>query len=995
MRKQTLRSGFGHYTLNPIPYTLILLLCLTGTGRAQEQKLFDSLHARLSYAHSDTEKSDILRALSVALEETDTSAASNYAAQSFEYARAARDEGRMAYFDLFMGKRFSQAGRYDSARVRLMAVLKRAETAQDTDLLVRAYSQLGWNDMEIGEYREALDYHLRAQDLAVRSHDSVALGLAYNSLGCLFIDQKDRANALMYLSKSLFCAKRTGDLRTQAAVLNNIGLNYADTNASPNGIHSSLDTALSNFRRSADLYETLDDRVQRARVLGNIGAVFEREGTLDSALYYYRQSVVLHDNSDASSTYTAGAYASLGNFFLSVRRNDSAFYYLNRAKDIDERAGARRGLYDRYMSLAKAYAQTGDFKQAYEYLDKGTALHDSLFNGDKSRILADMEGKYQSSKKEAEIATQGEELSRQRLITYAIILVAIALSIISVLIYRSDRHKQRANEELARAKDRAEASERLEKQFLANMSHEIRTPMNAVLGMTRLLLETELVQKQRDYLEAIAASADNLLVIINDILDLSKLQAGKMEFERAPFRLREVTNHVMEIMRFKAEAKGLKLIIDIDESAPDVVIGDSTRLNQILVNLMGNAIKFTEQGSVTLAASATAMGPVVGQDHTMVVRFAVRDTGIGISKEKIHTIFESFSQAETETTRKYGGTGLGLTISRTLVELQGGAISVQSEFGHGSEFSFTTPYEVASEEALVHGEATAQRVSDAIDPASLSGINILLVEDNEYNQIVLADTLRNVIGEMSLEIANNGREAITLVERFGFDLVLMDVQMPEMDGIEATKHIRTHLPRSKRDVPIIALTASVIKSEIDRCFAAGMNDYVPKPFRRDELLSVLVKYYKKKAPAHVEVPKGPEKATRLTQGGNNGKVNAMNETTPVAGPPTTDLATLREITGGDDAQLKKYIRMFLDGVPPQLETIRIAIDASDFAAVKRQIHAMKPHLKFMGMKHAAGFAESLEQHCAEGAPDAERVKREFAAVNTDCLRAFEELRAKL
>ncbi|MDP4198369.1 MAG: ATP-binding protein [Bacteroidota bacterium] len=977
---------------------ICLLLFLVSTSRAQEQKLFDSLHARLAYARSDAEKSDILRALSVALEETDTSATLGYATQSYEYARAARDQARMARFDLFMGKRFSQQGRYDSARPRLMMAMKQAEEAKDTDLWVRTYSQLGWNDMEIGDFREALDFHLRALDLAVHSRDSVAIGLAYNSLGCLAIDQKERSSALNYLGRALAFSRHTGDLRTQAAVYNNIGLNYADSNAGRNSMAGGLDTALSNFRRSGDLYEKLDDRVQRARVLGNIGAVFERKGTLDSALYYYRQSISLHENSDASSTYTAGAYASLGNLFLSVRRNDSAFYYLNLAREIDERAGAKRGLYDRYLSLAKAYAQVGDFKQAYAFLDKGAALHDSLFNGDKSRILADMEGKYQSSKKEAELSTQREELSRQRWITYAIILVAIALSIISILIYRSDRQKQRANEELARAKDRAEASELLEKQFLANMSHEIRTPMNAVLGMTRLLLETDLVQKQRDYLEAIAASADNLLVIINDILDLSKLQAGKMEFERVPFRLRDVTGHVLEMMRFKAEAKGLKLVAEIDESAPEVVIGDSTRLNQILVNLMGNAIKFTDHGTVTLTASASA----VGLDNRMTVRFAVRDTGIGISKEKQHAIFDSFSQADSETTRKYGGTGLGLTISRTLVELQGGTIGVTSELGHGSEFAFTTPYDVTSEEAL-NGEARATRAAEVIDPALLRGIHILLVEDNEYNQIVLADTLRNVIGEVALEIANNGREAIALVERFGFDLVLMDVQMPEMDGIEATKHIRARLPRSKKDVPIIALTASVIKSEIDRCFAAGMNDYVPKPFKRDELLRVLVKYFKRSSvpspAAAAPIANGhadeAREAVTLSGGAQPTPMrNGMNDMQPAAGPALTDLSTLRDITGGDENQLKKYIKMFLDGVPPQLESIRVALEANDFAATKRQIHAMKPHLKFMGMKHTAGFAESIEQLCAD-AKDPDRVKREFVAVQTDCARAFEELRAKL
>ena len=986
-----------HFRAIALPLLLILAALTSSNVLAQDQQVFDSLHARLAYAKSDTERSDVLRSLAQALEETDTSAAHNYAEQAYQYARAAKDLSRMAKYDLFVGRLFSRGGQYESAREHLLAVLTQAEKARDTDLLVKAYSQLGWNDMEIGEFREALDYHLRALDLAQRSRDSIAIGLSYNGLGCLAIDQRDRTAALLYLTNALSYSRRTGDVRTQAAVYNNIGLNYADSTGNAKDVRSSLDTALLNFRRSAELYQNLEDKVQLARVIGNVGAVFERKNTLDSALYYYRVSIALHEVSDASSTYTAGAYESLGNLFLSVRQKDSAFSYLNRAKEIDERAGAKRGLYARYLSLARAYAQTGDFKSAYDYFNRGTALHDSIFSADKSRILADIEAKYQTTKKEAELSSQRETIGRQRLITYAFILFAIAASVIAVLMYRSDRHKQRINEELARAKDRAETSERLEKQFLANMSHEIRTPMNAILGMTRLLLETELATKQRDYLEAIAASADNLLVIINDILDLSKLQAGKMEFERTPFRLRDVTTHVMEMMRFKAEAKGIHLISKIEETAPEVVVGDSTRLNQIIVNLMGNAIKFTDKGSVTLTATATA---IPGEEKKMMVRIGIRDTGIGIAADKMRTIFDSFSQAETETTRKYGGTGLGLTISRTLVELQGGHIAVESQLGEGSEFSFTIPCEVAAEEALGGQSRARSDAAEALDASRLSGINILLVEDNEYNQIVLADTLRAVIGDMSLEIANNGLEAVTLVERFGFDLVLMDVQMPEMDGIEATKHIRTKLPRTKRDVPIIALTASVIKTELDRCIAAGMNDYVPKPFKRDELLRVLIRYYHQKTPApkpavaadNAAIEDAVSKAKELPN--DPSVLSTITNMQPASGPPATDLTALNDITGGDETLLKKYIKMFIDGVPPQLASIRASLDASDFAGVKRQIHAMKPHLKFMGMKSAAGFAESIEQLCAEE-KEPERVHREFAAVESDCHRAFEELRAQL
>ncbi len=776
-----------------------------------------------------------------------------------------------------------------------------------------------------------------------------------------------------------------------AAIYNNIGLSY-------NGpLHTlsfdaRLDSALFYFRLSAKLYESVDERNQLAGVLGNIGSVFEQKGVLDSTLYYYRHSVYIHQAVGLNSTYAAVAYAQLGNLFLVLHHTDSAFHYLNLAQSIDEGIGAKRGLIDLYFSLGKAYASTGNFKSAYEYFEKGSALHDSIYSVDKSRILADMEAKYQMSKNERKIAAQNQQIAQDRLVNYSIIGIVVLLCFVALIFYRNDRKLQRINKELAAAKERAEASEHLEHQFLANMSHEIRTPMNAVLGMTTLLLDTSLNQKQRDYLEAIHSSADNLLVVINDILDLSKLQAGKMEFERIPFRLREVTGHALDIMRLKAEGKGLVLSEEVSESTPHVVIGDPARLSQVLMNLLSNAVKFTERGSVQLVISASAAG-----DRKMNVRLAVRDTGIGIPKEKLKSVFDSFSQADAETSRKYGGTGLGLTISRNFVELQGGHINVTSEPGKGSEFSITIPYEVAGENVIVEQEETAH-----LDAASLRGMRVLLVEDNEYNQIVLGDTLHNMIPDVSVEIASNGREAITLLQTFPFDLVLMDVQMPEMDGIEATKYIRAHLPRGKREVPIIALTASVIKSEIDRAFSAGMNDYVPKPFKQDELFRVIAKYFKgtrvvsiiSDAPDAKHIPPSIVIETKTLMSFESNGQNGQPAGTASTLPPVTDLSSLREITGGNDEQLKKYIRMFLDGVPGQLESVGTAIGQNDFDNARRRIHAMKPHLKFMGMKTAAGFAETIEQLCADQ-KDPAQVSEKFALVRSHCEQAVIELREKL
>ncbi|MHB8392409.1 MAG: ATP-binding protein [Acidobacteriaceae bacterium] len=967
-------------TLLVAVYVVLHASSLIPLANAQTgQSYFDSLHTAYAYATQDTEKSDILFKLARALQDADTATAMSYATQSYNYALAAHDAPRMARYNLFVAQMLSNAGNYTGARALLIKTVRAADKRQDSGTLARAYSQLGWNDLEVASYDEALDYFLSGLTIVQARRDSTGIANAYDNLGCLYLDQLEPETALKYLRMALATTPAHDNAPARAAIYNNLGRAFNGPMRSL-AFDARLDSALLYFRRSSELYGSVNDPDELARILGNIGSVFEKKGVLDSTLYYYRASVGLHRQIGRNSIYTASAYIQLGNLFLELHENDSALYYLNLARSIDERIGARAGLADGYLSLAKAYAATGDYKSAYQFLDKGSTLHDSIYNVEKSRILLDMEQKYEANKRERQIAAQTQEIMRERTINYSILAFAVVLCLVALIFYRNERLLQRINKELAAAKERAEASERLEHQFLANMSHEIRTPMNAVVGMTMLLLDTPLTAKQREYLEAIESSADNLLVVINDILDLSKLQAGKMELEHIPFRLREVTGHAMEVIRLKAESKGLELSEESADSAPQVVLGDPARLSQILMNLLSNAVKFTERGSVTLHVTAVASG-----DRRMNVRIAVRDTGIGIPHSKLNSIFDSFSQADAETSRKYGGTGLGLTISRTLVELQGGHISVTSEPGRGSEFAFTIPFEVASEDVLVEPEPTAP-----LDAASLRGLRVLLVEDNEYNQIVLSDTLRNMIPEVALEIASNGLEAITLLEKFPFDLVLMDVQMPEMDGIEATKHIRAHLPRAKRDVPIIALTASVIKTEIDRCFAAGMNDYIPKPFKQDELFRVIARYFKRAS----KPPTPHLTATALTTS-SNGHMSDHDERTPAAArEPVTNLNALREITGGNEEQLKKYIRMFLDGVPGQLESVASALEQNDLDNARRRLHAMKPHLKFMGMQVAAGQADTVEQLCAEP-KNAAQASEQFALVRSQCEQAIVELKEKL
>jgi len=410
--------------------------------------------------------------------------------------------------------------------------------------------------------------------------------------------------------------------------------------------------------------------------------------------------------------------------------------------------------------------------------------------------------------------------------------VLLTLSTLGLMLVTAYRLKQLREDQAE--KEKAQASERAKHQFLANMSHEIRTPMNAIKGMTDILLRRNPKEDQKEYLEGIKQSSDSLLVIINDILDISKIEAGKVELEQEPFSVHELVDNVHTIMQFKAEEKGLELRKDLPKDAIHVK-GDATRLRQILINLLGNAIKFTEKGLVTTTLSSEQTGNKV---H---LHFIVSDTGIGIDADRMDRIFKSFEQAYSDTSRKFGGTGLGLSISKMLIELHGGKIWVESEKGKGSRFHFTLPYAIAETAVQEpHTEFSNANVAD-----ELKGIRILLVEDNQFNAVVAQEELEDAIEGVTLVLAENGLIAVEKLKSSDFDVILMDVQMPTMNGFEATKAIR-NFGNEKANTPIIAMTANVLKEEVDFCYQAGMNDFIGKPFDTNELLQKIYNLKNKK-----------------------------------------------------------------------------------------------------------------------------------------------------
>lgn len=381
------------------------------------------------------------------------------------------------------------------------------------------------------------------------------------------------------------------------------------------------------------------------------------------------------------------------------------------------------------------------------------------------------------------------------------------------------------NMELIYSKTKAEYSSKAKEQFLANMSHEIRTPINGIDGMAKLLEKTTLSVNQKEFVSAIRISSDNLLVIINDILDISKIEAGKLTIEKIGFNLKQILTQTIKSIYYKAEEKGITLESKIDDKISNVLIGDPTRIGQILINLLNNSIKFTPDGSVKLYCSLIEKSEL----HNKIL-FEIIDTGIGIEKDKLATIFESFSQEDSSTTRKYGGTGLGLSISKQLVELFNGELKVKSTKGKGTTFYFTVEFPIGIAKDLIEDEKTEIQID------SLKNKKILVVEDNQINQFLVISLLKK--WELILEVADNGAIAIEKIKENKYDLILMDMQMPIMGGIEATAIIRNEL---KLTIPIIALTARAIKGDDKECLNAGMDDYVSKPFNESELVNKISK----------------------------------------------------------------------------------------------------------------------------------------------------------
>lgn len=835
-------------------------------------------------------------------------------------------------------------------------IIERSYAIQYPEGVARGLNNKGACYWLKGEYDRGLNTLKEALKIA-KEHQFLALkARIYNNYGNIYRDLGDLANASKYYQWALEINEELGDELSQSAVMISISNLHFDL--------FDYENALEYAKRCLEIFKKYDDKQRLISVYHTLGNIYLKKEVYDLAIINFKRSLVL------SETNTVGnmlANSGIGKVYYKMKMFDKAQRFLNLVISQAKELSNFEGIIISEFYLGRISFDEGNYIEALKHLDVSFDLANE--HSRKHDIMSIHEMYAQVYEKMGDVVEAYENLKKFEKLKEEI----FQQNTINKLHNLQIRHEI---EFAVKEKEVAEQSAKLKQEFIANMSHEIRTPMNAIVGMTRLLTEKNPREDQLKYLNAITQSAENLLVIINDILDFSKIEAGKITIEFIDFSLKSVLKNVVTLLRFKAEEKGIEIRFDIDSDVPDSLVGDPTRLAQVLMNLAGNAVKFTEKGSVKIQCNA-----IVLESHFIKIAFQVIDTGIGISQDYVSRIFESFTQAGTDVARKYGGTGLGLTISKQLVELMDGSIEVESKLGEGTMFTFTLPFQIGDQ---VSSNLKEQFVIQDNDIDVLNKSSILLVDDNEFNTILAVDTLKSIAPHMHIAEAASGFQALELLKTYSFDIVLMDIQMPQLSGTETTKIIRTELEPSKRNIKIIAMTANVMKTDIQLYLAAGMNDHIPKPFHKEELIRKLLLHLNRDLISTRTIEHQEEIAESSQH-----TVEVVVEK-PIHSGKITDPRFLISFAGNDKEKQKKYVSIFLQNAPKQIQQLQNGLDKHDYEMIKIAAHSLKTQLNYMGVKEELSHVFELEQ-MASHTHKHQEIEELIMNLKKVAARAFEEL----
>lgn len=801
----------------------------------------------------------------------------------------------------------------------------------DPFIVINIQASLGVGCYDFGMYAEATSHYFDALKIIDATKTSALLNAKrdmFHNLGGVYARLGDLNNALLYIRKAIESAKETNqDTLDHYLILARILIAKNDFSA-----------ALKALKLTEDFEFVQASSIGMGQNATSQATCYRQLGQLDSALWYARKSVRLLPIS-MNAQNGAAALLELAHCEFALEM-DSALQHADDALIALERAKYTTGMVEATALLSSIYKSRGDYARALEFSELRFAYQNQIERLQSNRQLVfgefNRENAAQQARREAEVKA---ELDRQRNIRYLLFASLGVLGLLAFLLYNRYRFKQRTAIQLEAARQRAEKSEAFKSRFLANMSHEIRTPLHGISGFTELLSDTSLTEKQRRWLGAIRQSSVRLKDVVNDILDLSKLEAGEVTLRKIPFSPQQVVRDVAETLQPRVNEKGIALEVSTDPAIPLAMSGDPTRLYQVLVNLAGNAVKFTETGKVTISVNHIS-GDEPGK---AMLHFKITDTGIGIPPERLHAVFESFQQAEDSTTAKFGGTGLGLTIARDLVRLYGSDIELKSEVGVGSEFSFAIGFPIADASEL---EKTIELQGGVYDQY----LRILVVDDNEFNREISKEALFRHFENVEVDFAINGLEAVEKASAQDYNLVLMDMQMPEMNGMEATRHIR-QVGGQRGKVPIIALTASAMPEEKQGALDAGMNRHLGKPFHPEELATVIADVLQ------LDV------VTEMKNDAGNGVDS--ERTQPLGG---FDLRFLNDFCQGNEEQVQYFLGKFIRQLPVEMERMESAFASGNSEQVYQVAHSFRPQLDFVGLKEYSILLLEIEKGAKQNEP---------------------------
>ncbi|NUY80987.1 response regulator [Flavobacterium sp. MAH-1] len=678
------------------------------------------------------------------------------------------------------------------------------------------YIELAQFNTRINNYRNSLDYTQKAIDYAKKNKDVKGEASAALALANLYIEIKKYNDAIEVLNRAIALFNTLKPSAEQAYAYYNLGLCLMEK--------ENYSQAETTFEKAKTIYETL--KIPDAIELLNLqkGILYRAKGKNAEAANIFGRIIAKQDRDDTYKI-KADALYQMGVIETGRNRNNLALNYLNRALELNEQYKNYELEAQIYIALSQAYDKISDIKNSYAFLKKHLELKDSIAAISNAKLGAEDYTKFKESERLKRIDQLDHENRQQekaskfaKLISILAIALISILSLLSLSLYKNNIIRNQSNlllketnKELQIAKDKAEKASKARAEFLSTVSHELRTPLNAINGITHLLLEESPKKSQLNYLTSLQFSGNYLLTFINEILEINRIESSNVVAECINFNLKLLLENIQNSLKELAASNNNKYTIEIDERIPDILIGDPTKLSQIFMNLINNALKFTKNGQVKVIAQMTTI-----KDDIAYIHFKIIDTGIGIPEDKQETIFDSFSQGSIEINRKYGGTGLGLNIVKKLIDILGGEIKLQSKIGQGSTFSFDLDFKVSSGQMVVN--------DDDYDENVFVNKKVLLIEDNKINQMITAKMLENK--QMLVEIIDNGEDAIEAVKNNYYDLVLMDVHLPGINGTIATQTIRTFDQHTR----IIALTAISLNENREMLLSYGMNDVITKPF---------------------------------------------------------------------------------------------------------------------------------------------------------------------